>query len=488
MISQLKKGVVWVLLIGLTSFVILTRLVWPATSIDLGNDQVRDIRAGIQFNDNQDIERGVENTGGFYLMPHYYYLMKFTTGLSPSPLPSVYLHSLCNVLALLGVYWIGMRFFASKSRLWPLLAVLLLAFNYRYIWMSNAIWNPNLLPLALVAYLILLYYLSSPLQLWKNLAISILAGMTMSFAMGLHGMAIFCFPLIAAIWIVWRGYRKWLSMLGGVIGFVVGATPYWLLELGSGFANTRAFWDYVRASNDYYVGFGLWDVFLFRIQNFLGGIINVASIYYMPGTYASLVLVLCAVAVFGLLYKIKESPMQQLLAITLGVYLLVHSSLTGIDWPHYMVIGSIPIALGSINTLLASFRHQAYLYTCVTLGILSVGLILNGISINRYNIRKFHPSHRQLNQDDYSAISSAMRINGDTSLCIDRELFLQRDVFDYFFLLDGYAASAVTGCSQEDYTGAWLIYKDFGRPIIPLKEVDSDILIQQPHYELYSTR
>jgi len=181
----------------------------------------------------------------------YYYL------LAPAAIPAggtdptavVLLIALAGIAAVAVTWWLGR---AMGGPIAGLVAGLLAATSAAAVGGSTFIWNPNLLPLA--AALALAFG-------WRacvtgNARWWLAAGAAQAVVQQCHILGIIALPALAALWLAdlrrspdrRRPIARW--GLAGATLIALGYLPLLLHELGSGFDQTRAALDYLRAGGD----------------------------------------------------------------------------------------------------------------------------------------------------------------------------------------------------------------------------------------------
>ena len=181
----------------------------------------------------------------------YYYL------LAPAAIPAggtdptavVLLIALYGIAAVGVVWWLGR---AMGGPVAGLVAGLLAATSATAVGSSTFIWNPNLLPLAAAL------ALAFGWRAWTtgNARWWVAAGAAQAVVQQAHLLGALSFPALAAMWLVdlrrapdrRRSITRW--GLAGVALIALGYLPLVLHELGSGFDQTRAALDYLRAGGD----------------------------------------------------------------------------------------------------------------------------------------------------------------------------------------------------------------------------------------------
>ena len=453
-------------------FIILTRIIWPATNIDLLGDQARDLEIGRAVASGAALEYGVPTTGEFLLFPHYYYVMGLAARVSPAPLVSIYVHAASNILAI-GVFFLFAYRFLRERLGMAIVATSLIVFSYAHVWISNSIWNPNLLPLPLWSFLLLWAELLSPdLSRFRTGLYALAAGAIMGFCAGLHATALFAMPVIS--WLLLFGVSRWRRQLlvtgMGLAGYVLTTATYWHTEWRNDFRNTRAIADFLSGSGDNYLDFTWLQRLEFFGHNYIAGLFNIVNNYYLPKTYSGYIFLFSALSLLGLTYFRAARRYQQVAVVTLGVYLLVHAGLTGLDYLHFMVVGSFVPALGITNLLglrLDTLARKAMVG--VSLGLVAFGLVSNIRLLDIYHTWKYDVEERSLNETDYTQLLTVVDAQDITTLCVHPEFRRLREILRYYHRLEAYAAPlrVVTECGDAQYSGGIISLKHSVRWLTP---------------------
>ncbi len=181
----------------------------------------------------------------------YYYL------LAPAAIPAggtdptavVFLIALAGIAAVGVIWWLGRAMGGPAA---GLVAGLLAATSATAVGSSTFIWNPNLLPLAAAL------ALAFGWRAWTtgNARWWLAAGAAQAVVQQAHLLGIVALPALAALWLAdlrRSPDRRGSIVRGGLAGLAVialGYLPLLLHELGSGFDQTRAALDYLRAGGD----------------------------------------------------------------------------------------------------------------------------------------------------------------------------------------------------------------------------------------------
>ena len=181
----------------------------------------------------------------------YYYL------LAPAAIPAGGTDPTAVVLliALGGIAAVGVTWWLGRSmggRVAGFVAGLLAATSATAVGGSTFIWNPNLLPLAAAL------ALAFGWRAWTtgNARWWLAAGAAQAVVQQCHILGIIALPALAALWLAdlrrSPGHRGSIARWGlaGAVLIALGYLPLLLHELGSGFDQTRAALDYLRAGGD----------------------------------------------------------------------------------------------------------------------------------------------------------------------------------------------------------------------------------------------
>src|SRR5450756_3043242 len=181
----------------------------------------------------------------------YYYL------LAPAAIPAggtdptavVLLIALAGIAAVAVTWWLGR---AMGGPVAGLVAGLLAATSAAAVGGSTFIWNPNLLPLAAALALAFGWraWVTGNARWW------LAAGAAQAVVQQCHILGIIALPALAGLWLAdlrrSPGRRRPIARWGlaGAALIALGYLPLLLHELGSGFDQTRAALDYLRAGGD----------------------------------------------------------------------------------------------------------------------------------------------------------------------------------------------------------------------------------------------
>ena len=161
------------------------------------------------------------------------------------------------LIALFGITAVGVTWWLGRAMGGPaagLVAGLLAATSATAVGSSTFIWNPNLLPLAAAL------ALASGWRAWttRNPRWWLAAGAAQAVIQQAHLLGILALPALMALWLAdlrrspdrRRSILRW--GLAGLVLIALGYLPLLVHELGSGFDQTRAALDYLRAGGDSY--------------------------------------------------------------------------------------------------------------------------------------------------------------------------------------------------------------------------------------------
>jgi 4-amino-4-deoxy-L-arabinose transferase-like glycosyltransferase len=181
----------------------------------------------------------------------YYYL------LAPAAIPAGGADptAVAFLIALVGIAAVGVTWWLGRAMGGPaagLVAGLLAATSATGVGASTFIWNPNLLPLAAAL------ALACGWRAWTvgNPRWWLAAGAAQAVVQQAHLLGIVALPALAALWLadVRRGGKRRGAIvrwgLAGLALIALGYLPLLVHELGSGFDQTRAALDYLRAGGD----------------------------------------------------------------------------------------------------------------------------------------------------------------------------------------------------------------------------------------------
>lgn len=185
------------------------------------------------------------SVGGFFMGPIYYYFMApFLYLWKLNPVGPAVMVALFGIATIFLVWKMGQELISKRV---ALIAALLYAVSPLVISYSRSSWNPNIVPFFS---LLMMYFLWRVIRRdeWKKL---FWVGVCAGIGIQLHYTFLFLFGVVGVLMLIYgRSLKKVRYMLLGVLGFVIGFSPFLAFELRHGFMNTRAILDFVFRGKD----------------------------------------------------------------------------------------------------------------------------------------------------------------------------------------------------------------------------------------------
>lgn len=185
------------------------------------------------------------SVGGFFMGPIYYYFMlPFLWLWKLNPVGPAIMVALFGIVTIYLVYRFGAKLFGKPV---GLIASSLYALSPLVIAYSRSSWNPNVVPFfSLVLFYILWHAINRRSWSWL-----FWAGLIFGIGIQLHYTFLFVAP-VCAFCILWYG-RKWCRIQEyglGILGFLIGFSPFLAFEVRHGFTNTTAILGFVFEGKD----------------------------------------------------------------------------------------------------------------------------------------------------------------------------------------------------------------------------------------------
>ncbi len=237
--------------VGTTFLIFITiRLLFLSQHIYFGQDEARDLLLSQRALANGELIAGYgpkASVGDFYLPPFYYQLHRTVTAIfGTEPLVMHVVTLIIDSLGAIILYFLLRLFFSRSS---SLAGALIYAFSYQPFTQGVNSWNPNLIPVATLA---LLY--SSALGIVRsNWKFAWLAVLTFTISVHLHYQAIVLLPFLA--WVFAKSIKPefpWRSWAAGIVSGGIITLPYFVSELRSNLANSRAIINYFQLEHHNY--------------------------------------------------------------------------------------------------------------------------------------------------------------------------------------------------------------------------------------------
>ncbi len=208
------------------------------------------------------------SVGGFFMGPVYYYFMApFLWAWKLNPVGPAVMVALFGIATVCLTYLVGTKWFSKPV---GLLAAALYAVSPIVISFSRSSWNPNIVPFFALLSLYLLWLAREK----RNFSLLFWVGLCAGIGIQLH--YTYLFLIVAEVVIVLFSIQrvKIRDILLGMLGVVVGFSPFLAFEVRHGFLNTRAILEFIFAGKDtgfvlsHFMG-NMQDVFLRLFGRFL---------------------------------------------------------------------------------------------------------------------------------------------------------------------------------------------------------------------------
>jgi len=189
------------------------------------------------------------SVGGFFMGPVYYYFMApFLWAFKLSPVGPAIMVALFGIVTVYLTYLVGSKWFSKRV---GLIAASLYAVSPIVISFSRSSWNPNIVPF---------FALLSLFMLWKakeahNFRLLFWVGLCAGIGIQLHYTYLFLIVMEVALVIYSIKQVHVRDIAFGILGIVVGFSPFLAFELRHGFLNSRAILEFIFAGKD--TGFAL---------------------------------------------------------------------------------------------------------------------------------------------------------------------------------------------------------------------------------------
>lgn len=185
------------------------------------------------------------SVGGFFLGPIYYYFMlPFLWLFRLDPVGPAVMVALFGVATIFLIYKVGQEFFGQSA---GFSAALLYALSPLVIAHSRSSWNPNLMPFFSLAFIYSLW-LAVEKNCWKHL---FLTGLILGIGLQLHYLFTFLIPVAATYLLIYsKDTAKIKYYFFGLLGFLLGYSPFLAFEVRHSFPNTQTVLRFVFSSGE----------------------------------------------------------------------------------------------------------------------------------------------------------------------------------------------------------------------------------------------
>jgi 4-amino-4-deoxy-L-arabinose transferase-like glycosyltransferase len=195
------------------------------------------------------------SVGGFYMGPIYYYFMlPFLWLWKLDPVGPAIMVALVGIATIYLIYKTASEMFGKHE---AYIAAALYALSPIIIAYSRASWNPNIVPF----FSTLLIYLCFRIAVHSEWKYVFWVGIILGIGIQLHYTFLFLFPAVG-LWLIWHSKTKeYISrFLTGLLGFIIGFSPFLAFEVRHGFTNTRGILSFIFTSKD--TGFSFMHFFV----------------------------------------------------------------------------------------------------------------------------------------------------------------------------------------------------------------------------------
>ncbi len=326
------------------------------------------------------------SVGGFFLGPIYYYFMlPFLWVFRLNPVGPAVMVALFGIATVFLVYKVGKDFFNKEV---GLLAAGLFAVSPVIIAYSRSSWNPNLMPF----FSLLIIWFAWKTVAREQPAMLVLVGFLFGIAIQLHYLAVFLMAVVMIYLLLYFRRFKYLKYyFGGIVGFILGWSPFLLFEIRHGFPNFRTLYNFLFFGEETgFVGKNFFpiiiDVFLRLFSRLVTNNHHNFAILLIFGSLLSLV-------IFA--KKMKSRP-KRLAGLLLLIWLVVGIGLFGFyqkgiyDY-YFGFMFPLPFFLTSLAITKLAEKKILGLYIAVIIGFYLFAINLKAIPFR-------YPPNRQLNQ------------------------------------------------------------------------------------------
>ena len=183
--------------------------------------------------------------GNYQLPPLYYYIVFPFTALGPNPafqaLANAVFSFLSIILLIYLVYLLLENVETSKRFFLSGLAGVWYSLIFPEIFISTFNWNPSPIPFFLIAFTLLYkYQLEGKSTFWQTVS-WFWYGILLAILVSLHSSTLFIMPIIfigSCLWFIYKK-RQWYFPTIAVLSANLALIPYWKLEIGRSFINTK---------------------------------------------------------------------------------------------------------------------------------------------------------------------------------------------------------------------------------------------------------
>ncbi|MFH0864193.1 MAG: glycosyltransferase family 39 protein [Candidatus Gottesmanbacteria bacterium] len=184
------------------------------------------------------------SVGGFFLGPIYYYFMlPFLWLFQLDPVGPAVMVALFGIATVVLIYKVGKDMFNTKT---GLTASILYSISPLVIAYSRSSWNPNLVPFFSLAFIYSLWL--TVCGKWHYL---FLTGVIFGIGLQLHYLFAFLLPMAIILFLIYgRNLKKIKYYLLGLLGFIVGYSPFLAFEFRHGFPNTQTVLKFIFSAKD----------------------------------------------------------------------------------------------------------------------------------------------------------------------------------------------------------------------------------------------
>lgn len=254
------------------------------------------------------------SVGGFFLGPIYYYLMlPFLWLWRMNPVGPAIMVALFGVATIFLLYKAGRDFFERTT---GLIAASLYAVSPLVIAYSRSSWNPNLMPF----FSLLIIYLTWQISVKERWRFLFWLGFCFGIAFQIHYLAAFLTVIIVIYLLIFGKFLRQLkNYLLGILGFILGLSPFLAFELRHDFPNFKTLWRFVFESGDTgFVSWRFWPIIndvLFRSFSRL--------VAFDKTQLAKLIIVLVTIVFFYLFLSTFKKDKQKFKTVSLVVIWLL---------------------------------------------------------------------------------------------------------------------------------------------------------------------
>jgi hypothetical protein len=401
-----------------------TRLVAVFRYADFQDDQVWNVTKIVAMQHGEWPSLGPYSSVGEYSLPplFYYLSFPFTLPFGSDPVGAAFANA---VISFLTIPLIVAALFVALETLPPTRRMLIAglvglwwSLLFQDILLSNAEWNPPMVPFFLLASALCAVWLWRSRTPRRGIPLACLLGFLLAILASLHSSTLFTMPiaslLLAFIFFIKRP-RQWYLPVVVAAAACIALLPYWKGEFATDWANTRAIWDAVTEFG------GEQHSILAHIDRAVQNYLELGQSLLFPGVSVSSLgaVFLGAIVVLSALTFRGNRTLAVVLAIVWLVYGYVASNFWHPFLVHYKVlIWVMPLFLWGASV---AYLPQSKWQRSVLVAFLGVFFLLscwsNGAQLIQYLDARYGPDRLVTTKDFTELLRS---IPEGSSVCASR--------------------------------------------------------------------